>query len=541
MKEKVYVFGHRNPDTDSICSAIAYANLKTLTDNQYEFEAAALGAPNRETQFVLDRLGLPAPKVIEHLRPQVSDLHLDPVEYVYEHTSIKDTLEKVVEQTVRTLPVAGPYNNLIGVVSISDLLPMYMYKDQQDFLMTAKTPFSNLIDALPIQRIHGKEASGLVEGRIILFDDLLPGERLTENDIVFCNVATYTSGMLSDYNPGYLIMGNQRDSEVKIFDGEEATIYSTDKSVYSLIRLIHKTVPISSVVRKSDMVYFATYETLEDVRENMATSKFRSFPVVDELGHIVGTMSRSNLLNANHKKAILVDHNEKGQSIAGVEDVTILEVIDHHRVADIQTIGPLYFRVEPVGCTSTIVANMYLEKGATIDRTMAQLMLSAILSDTLIFKSPTCTDLDKATAEVLADIAKLDPVNYGRAMIYAGADLGTATPASILNSDMKRFVFGNKKVIIAQTNTSDFDGFFSMFDDVLKEMNNLVEQEAAKLVVLLVTDVIIGGTELVAVGKDKWIAEQAFDMDQSDNSIFLPGVFSRKKQVVPKLMQAARL
>ena len=503
MKEKVYVFGHRNPDTDSICSAIAYANLKKLTDPTHDYEAVALGKPNRETQFVLDSLSLEAPRIIDHLKPQVSDMTLDPVDFVYEQTSIKDTLEKVISQAGRTLPVAGPYNHLIGVVSISDLLPMYMYKDQQDFLKEAKTPFKNLLEALPIKRIHGQQPAGLIQGRLILFDDLVPGESLTEDDIVFCNADTYTSGQLEEYSPGYVILGNLRSEQLDVRPNEDATIYATDKSVYSLIRIIHNTVPIQSIVRKTNLEYFTTYETLEDVKQNMATSKFRRFPVVDENGQIVGTISRSNLLNATQKKAILVDHNEKGQSIKGVQDVCILEVIDHHRVADIQTIGPLYFRVEPVGCTSTIVANMYLEKNAPIDKTMAQVMLSAILSDTLIFKSPTCTELDVRTAKMLAEIAGIDIHAYGMSMIYAGSDLEHVTPYSVLTTDMKRFVFGNKKVIIAQTNTSDFDGFFSMYKAILEEMKLLLEKEDARLAELLVTDVIVDGTEIVAMDKDK--------------------------------------
>ncbi len=308
-----------------------------------------------------------------------------------------------------------------------------------------------------------------------------------------------------------------------------------------MIRLIHKAAPIQSAVRKSGLEYFTTYETLDDVKKNMATSKYRRFPVVDENGHIVGMMSRSNLLYPNRKKAILVDHNEKGQSIDGIEDVTILEVIDHHRVADIQTMGPLYFRVQPVGCTCTIVAKMYEENGIEINKVMAQIMLSAILSDTLIFKSPTSTKADEAMGRKLAELAGIEPQMYGMSMIHAGSDLEHATPTLILTTDMKRFMFGNKKIIIAQINTSDFDGFFAMYQDVIVEMKKLIDKESADLFTLLVTDVISGGTELVAQGEGKWIAEQAFGMDPKENSIFLPGVFSRKKQIVPKLMQAARL
>ena len=541
MKEKIYVFGHKNPDTDSICSAIAYANLKRQLDHDNDYEAVALGLPNKETQFVLDNVGIQAPRVIDHLKSQVSDLNLGRGSIVYENSSIMETLDKVIHQVGRAMPVVDENNHFIGVVSISDLLPMYMYKDGQDFLCESKTPFANFLEALPVELVNGKKAEGLIKGRLILVDDLLPGEVLTENDIVFGSAGSYEKGHLAEYTPGYLVLGNMTNNTLNIREGDTTTIYATEKSVYSLIRIIHKTVPIQSVVRKSNLEYFTTYETLDDVRKNMATSKYRRFPVVDENGYIMGMISRSNLLDANRKKAILVDHNEKGQSIEGIEDVSILEVIDHHRVADIQTMGPLYFRVEPVGCTCTIVAKMYEENNVPINKEMAQILLSAILSDTLIFKSPTCTETDRLMGRKLAEITGLDPQMYGMSMIYAGSDLENATPYSILTTDMKRFMFGNRKVIITQTNTSDFDGFFSMYQDIMEEMDKLIVSEEANLFVLLVTDVIVGGTEMIASGDDKWIAEQAFKMDTSENSVFLPGVFSRKKQVVPKLMQAASL
>lgn len=541
MKERIYVFGHKNPDTDSICSAIAYANLKNQVDPDSDYIPAALGLPSSETQYVLDSVGIDPPEIVDHLKSQVSDLTLDPVSYVNEQSSIKETLEKVIGHAGRTIPVAGQYNHLIGVVSISDLLPMYMNRDGQDFLSQSETPFNNLIGALPVTLEHGQRPNGIVKGRLVLFDDLLEGDVLTEEDIIFCNVQTYEKGGLDECGAGMLIMGNKSEQPLAKRKHEWRTLYTTDQSVYAMIRQIHKTVPIQSIVRKSNLEYFTTYETLDDVKKNMATSRYRQFPVVDESGHIVGMMSRSNLLNPNRKKAILVDHNEKGQSIDGIEDVAILEVIDHHRVADIQTMRPLYFRVEPVGSTSTIVAKMYEENDVEISPQMAKIMLSAILSDTLLFKSPTCTPIDKKIGSKLAEIADIDVTGYGMQMIYAGSDLENATPMSVLKTDMKRFMFGNRKVIIAQTNTSDFDGFFGMYKEILSNMEKLLEKEEADLYVLLVTDIIVGGTELVAKGQAKWIAEQAFKLDPKENSVFLPGVFSRKKQVVPKLMQAARL
>lgn len=541
MKEKVYVFGHKNPDTDSICSAIAYANLKGIIDDQYEYTAVMLGEANNETSFVLEQVGVSMPKVIEHLKPQVSDLDLTPVEYVSEDASIQETLEKIMHHTGRSMPVVGKYNHLSGVVSISDILPLYMSMDGQDFLKKNRTSFESFMDQLKLVVCHGRQPSGVIEGRVILFDDLKPEDKLTKKDIIFAGKSIYQKGALDTNEAGYIVLGNMELGEHIQSRSNQHTILGSVMSTGGMMKVINQIVSIREIVKKDNLEYFTNYETIDDVKKNLMTSRYRRFPVVDSFGNVIGMISRSDLLIGRQKKAILVDHNEKGQSIKGIEEITLLEVIDHHRVADIQTMGPLYFRVEPVGCTSTIVAKMYDEHNVTINKTIAKLMLSAILSDTLLFKSPTSTQVDEDTAKRLAKIAEVDLQLYGMSVIYAGSDFENLTPDEIVTSDMKRFMFGNSKVLIAQTNTSDFDGFFAKYAAILESMKMNIRMESAKLFVLLVTDVIVGGTELIAIGEDKWMAEQAFGVDSTENSIFLPGVFSRKKQVVPKLMQAAKL
>jgi len=318
-------------------------------------------------------------------------------------------------------------------------------------------------------------------------------------------------------------------------------VYYTDKNLFEMIKGLSLAAPISSSVIKEGIEYFTTYETIDDVRENMLTSKFRRFPVVDENGMIKGMISRSDLSTVNKKKAILVDHNERGQSIEGIGEMEILEIIDHHRVADVTTIAPLYFRVEPVGCTCTIVAKMFEENAIQIPKEIASLMLSAIISDTLLFNSPTCTETDRLVAERLAKIAELDPKIYGMKMISMGSMLSDESPEQVLNQDRKKFMFGQYKVTISQMNTGDFDGFFKIFTKTVEEMERVCQEENFDLFVLLVTDVVVGGTEIIAVGNAKWIVDNAFGLEDFEQSRFLPGVFSRKKQVVPKLMNAAHL
>ncbi|MDA3847440.1 MAG: putative manganese-dependent inorganic diphosphatase [Vallitaleaceae bacterium] len=426
-----------------------------------------------------------------------------------------------------------------------------MSGDDPNFLQISGTPYSNLIEQLELTIIKGTMPTGLITGKVLLHEDIIDGPNsgdstlgytsLGNDDILISNYQTYLSGLHNGIDPKTIILTGVKDHRALLEVKENRTIFITNRSLIYLTKKINQVAPIKNVVTKTNLEYFTTYETLDDVKKNMVTSKYNRFPVVDELGCIKGMISKGNLLEAKQKKAILVEHNEKGQSIEGIENVTLLEVIDHHRVADIQTMGPLYFRVEPVGCTSTIVAKIYEENQVEISPIMAKIMLSAILSDTLLFKSPTSTDIDEETARKLAIIAGVNLENYGMSVIYAGSDFEHATPESILTTDVKPFMFGDLKVVIAQTNTSDFNGFYKMHDDTLAKMNQLCRTQQIDLYVLLVTDVVIGGTEMIVSGQAKWIAEQAFNIRPNENSIFLPNVFSRKKQVVPVLMQAAKL
>ncbi len=273
----------------------------------------------------------------------------------------------------------------------------------------------------------------------------------------------------------------------------------------------------------------------------MLTSGHNRFPVVDEKGVVLASITKSTLLDFSRKRVILVDHNERGQSIKGVDEAEIIEVIDHHRIAEITTASPLYLRIEPVGCTSTIIAKMYREKNIPIPRPIAGIMLSAILSDTLLFNSPTCTDLDRAMADMLANIASVDMMQYGQQMLVAGSNLADMSPEEIINTDRKRFSMGKYKVMISQINTGDYKGMFSQLTPVLNQMAADCEAEGFDLAVLMISDILLGGSELLIAGKARKLAEAAFGIAPDDISKFFPGVFSRKKQVVPPLMNASAI
>ncbi|GMQ64916.1 putative manganese-dependent inorganic diphosphatase [Vallitalea maricola] len=537
---KIYIFGHQNPDTDSICSTIAYENLKKQLgyDN---YIAARLGAINKETAFALNYFNVAQPMLLKGLNPQVSDLNLPKTVVAHETDTVKQTLEKIISKIGRSIPVVDENERLIGIVSISDIVPPYLEMTSKTVLKDLNTPFKNIMTELKAEILMGKYQHNNIMGNVYLASDLTGDIELTQDDIV---IADRKTDIIKKYetNGCCMILGNYNENDrINGRDSYEGVILTTKYSVYEIVKLIGYSVPIKTMVRKEALEYFVTYETIDDVKNNMLTSRHMRFPVVDEFGFIKGMISRSNLIDINRKKAILMDHNEKNQSIEGIEETEIVEVIDHHRVANVQTMAPLYFRIEPLGCTCTIVAKMYEENNVTITKEMAGIMLSAIISDTLLFKSPTSTKEDRRIGEKLSKIAGVDLNKYGMKLITAGSSLSEETPENIINNDMKKFMFGKYKVMISQINTGDFAGFYTIFNDISGEMNKICDVENIDLAVLMITDIVVGGTEILAVGKERWIAENAFNMDKEDISIFLPNVFSRKKQVVPMLMNAAKL
>lgn len=339
---------------------------------------------------------------------------------------------------------------------------------------------------------------------------------------------------------GIIIVSNASpDIVFKIPDHYHGAVLIVAFGPFEVIRLLCQGIPIKNYYQKNHLEYFMTYETIDDVKKNMLTSDHERFPVVNVDGKVISTISRSNLIDFSRKKVILVDHNERNQSIIGVEEAEIIEVIDHHRVAEIQTATPLYLRIEPVGCTATIVAKMYHEHQVAIPKAMAGLMLSAIISDTLLFNSPTCTKDDRTIARELGKLLNIDVKSYGEKMLVAGSNLKEMHPSEIIATDRKLFTMGAYKIGVSQINTGDFRGIFDKLDGVLQEMNRLCAEESLDLAILMVTDIILGGTELIIAGEAKNLAQLAFGFQPGEFSKYMNGVFSRKKQIVPPLMNAS--
>lgn len=538
MTQKIYVFGHRNPDTDSICSAIAYAHLKQTLGHSQVFPAR-LGPINKETQFILDTFQADIPELIKDVKPQVSDLVLTDFSMAYENDSVSKTMGQIIDHPGRSLPVISDEKKLIGMVSLSDIIPAYTDAFSKSLLRDSDTPLDNIIDLLEAQ-VYGLIQSELVQGDVYTITEIEEGQTLDSQDILI----TVQQGRYMDQafatGAGIIIVANaSADIVFQIPDDYPGAVLIVAFGPFEVIRLLCQGIPIKNYYQKNHLEYFMTYETIDDVKKNILTSDHDRFPVVAEDGKVISTISRSNLIDFSRKKVILVDHNERNQSIIGVEEAEIVEVIDHHRVAEIQTATPLYLRIEPVGCTATIVAKMYHENKIAIPKNMAGLMLSAIISDTLLFNSPTCTKEDRTIARELAKILNLDIKSYGEKMLVAGSNLKEMPPSEIISTDRKLFTMGAYKIAVSQINTGDFRGIFDKLDGVLLEMERLCTEESLDLAILMVTDIILGGTELIVAGEAKNLAQLAFGFQAGEFSKYMNGVFSRKKQIVPPLMNAS--
>ncbi|MGL4606522.1 MAG: putative manganese-dependent inorganic diphosphatase [Eubacteriaceae bacterium] len=538
MKETIFIFGHQHPDTDSICSAIAYANLKKALGYR-NVKAARLGNINKETQFVLDTFGVEPPELISNVKPQVSDLKLTNFSKAKEDNSISKTMEQIIDLPGRSLPVVNDEEKLIGMVSLSDIIPSYINPFSKSILKDNCTPLKNIIDLLNA-KANKKIIPQTVNGDIYAITEISDKQKLSSEDMLITvnNPIFLTSAF--DADPGIIVISNATPEIFKdIPENYKGLVLVSELGPFEVIRLLGQGIPIKNYVQRERVEYFMTYETIDDVKKNMLTSEHELFPVVDTEGKVLSSISRSNLVDFNRKKVILVDHNEQGQSITGVDEAEIVEVIDHHRVAQIQTTSPLYLRIEPVGCTSTIIGKMYAEHNIEIPPKIAGLMLSAIISDTLLFNSPTCTPDDVEMSEKLGKQLNLNLKEYGRKMLIAGSNLSEMSATEILTTDMKFFTMGSYRVSISQINTGDFRGIYEKLDAVLLGMDKLCETEKLDLSILMVTDIILGGTELLFAGTAKRIAELAFGVQPGEFSKYLPGVFSRKKQIVPPLMNAS--
>jgi manganese-dependent inorganic pyrophosphatase len=541
MNKVIYVFGHKNPDTDSICSAVAYAHLKKALGHE-NVQAARLGKINKETTFALDYFNVKPPILIENIKPQVSDMNYYCLQPIYAVDSVKKAWDAMTQQGRQMVPILYPDHKLAGVISISDIAKTYIGLTDGSVLKNKRTPFINIPAVLDGKIVHGEYPHPYVQGDVYTTASIEEESRLQREDIIITGNHEKLINRAIKTGAGCVIITDRTEEDLPLSLPKECTcaIVATPFSFFKTIKMISQSISVKNLIGNQNIVHFETDDTIDEVKEIMLNTTHQHFPVLNKEGLVQGIISKRHILDIRKKQVILVDHNEREQSASGIDQAEILEIIDHHRIANIDTGMPVYLRAEPVGCTSTIVGKMYEENNVMPPKEIAGLMLSAILSDTLIFKSPTCTQEDIKIAKRMARIAEVELEEYGVELIAAGTSLEDMQAKDLLFTDRKKFTIGKYNACVSQVNTGDFKSIFKKKDEILEHMGILAEQENLDVVILMVTDLIIGGTELLAFGKERWLAERAFDMNKGDDSVFLDKVYSRKKQIIPKLMAAAQ-
>ena len=532
--EPIYVTGHRNPDTDSIVSAMAYAALRNALGDR-EFVPARLGHISDETKLILDRFGFEPPVHIKTMRTQVSDLDYDTPPVLSEAVTVNRAWTVLQnDRHIPAIPVVHGDGTLFGMLSASEIAAYDMRSLEQP--RVEDIPLFNLLSVLEGKILN--EAGYLVDkisGELtIALPQEHPGLLFTKKDsIVLCGQQPDMVRRAIDLGVSCVVLCQATLDEELRTAPTSTCIISTPFDAYKAARLIYQSVSVSHVCRTEDLISFHLTDFVDDVQEVVVKSRYRSYPVLDENDKVVGTLSRFHLIRPRRKRVVLVDHNEFSQSVPGLEQAEILEIIDHHRLADIQTTGPIYMRNEPVGSTATIVASMYQEKGLMPDTKLAGLIAAAIVADTVMFKSPTCTDRDRRMAERLARIANLSLDELGQT-IFAASSTMEKPVEDLFFSDFKDFHIAGHHFGVAQITCIDSQRMLERKQEFLDLMGRTMEERGYSMMLLMLTDVLLVGTQLLYLGDTDTIT-QAFSTELKDNTCFLPKVVSRKKQIIPAL------
>ena len=545
-KQTVFVVGHRNPDTDSICSAICYANLKNMLQDGNEYIAMRAGEINEETEFVLQYFGVQEPFYLKDVRTQVRDIEIRETAGVSQDVSLKKAWQLMKESNnVVTLPITE-HNKLVGILSVRDIATSYMDVYDNQILATAKTKYKNILETLEASLVVGDAEGIFQKGKVLVAaaDFELAGNFIEAHDLVILGNREEMQRYAIEKGASCIVvcLGAAISEEVKALAiAKNCTVISTQHDTYTAARFMNQSMPISHFMCRENWVTFQLNDYTDDVKTIMAKRRHRDFPVLDKYGNYVGMISRRNLLNMSAKKIILVDHNEKSQAVEGVEHADILEIIDHHRLGSLETITPVFFRNQPLGCTATIVYQMYRENQVEISKTIASLLCAAILSDTLMYRSPTCTPYDKQAAEELAVIAEIDVEEFAGKMLKAGTNLKDKSAEEIFYRDFKTFTMNDVSLGVGQVNALTREELVEIKEKILPYMEAAIGKMHVNMVFFMLTDILGESTELLFAGKNaEGFVEDAFHVSKDVDSFRLDGVVSRKKQLLPALMAAAQ-
>ena len=546
-KNNVYVIGHKNPDTDSICSAISYAYLKNELSQKQEEGAKYIptraGHINEETQYVLKYFEQEAPLYVNDIRPQVTDIEIRKTAGIEAGLSLKKAWDIMRGARIVSLPILED-EKLAGIITVSDIAYSDMDVYDNMILSKAGTSYKNIVETIDGEMIVGDLDGEFEEGHVLIAaanPDMMEGYIEPQDMVILGN--RYESQLCAiemDAQCIVVCMGATVSKTIRKMAKEHGCrIIVSPYDTYTVARLINHSMPVRYFMTTDNLITFHTTDYVDDIQEIMAKRRFRDFPITDNQGNYVGMISRRNLLDLERKKLILVDHNEKAQAVDGFEEAEILEIIDHHRLGNIETNSPVYFRNQPVGCTATIITQMYMENDVTIPEKIAGLLCSAILSDTLMFRSPTCTPVDEQIARELAAIAGVDVEEHAKAMFRAGSDLSGKTPNEIFYMDYKKFNADTINFGVGQITSMDQGELDDIKAPILEYMDSVKEEQGLDYVFFMLTNILEETTHLLICGPDaEGVIERGFDVTPEDKIAVLPGVMSRKKQMIPNLLNA---
>lgn len=539
--KKTWVIGHRNPDTDSICAAIAYAELKNKTEDGV-FVPKRAGHINEETKYVLDFFGVKEPELVKDVGAQIKDIAYRRTIGVSSHISIKRAWELMKQLDVVSLPVTRGDGGLEGMIVTGDIAKSYMDVLDNRILATARTQYKNIIETINGTLITGNDHGYFVRGKVVVAattPDMME-QYIEDDDLVILGDRYESQFCALEMNASCVIVCSDAritKTIIQLAQEKDCVLISTPYDTFTVARLIHQSMPIKYIMKKDNLITFDLEDYVDDVRETMSKVRHRDFPVLDEEGKYAGMISRRNLLSMQKKRVILVDHNEKSQAVEGIDGAEILEIIDHHRLGSLETISPVFFRNQPLGCTSTIIYQMYQEKGVAVEPKIAGLLLAAILSDTLMFRSPTCTETDRSAAEELAQIAGVDIATLAHNMFEAGSDFKTKTTEELFYQDFKTFHTEELDFGVAQLSAMSDVELHQVKEKLLPYLEQAKGAQKLDAVFVMLTDILDETSEILFAGeRARELLTGCFGEADEQGEFHLKGVVSRKKQLIPALI-----
>ena len=547
-QEKIFVIGHKNPDTDSICSAIAYCDIKNRTTQDSKYIAKRAGQINEETEYVLNRFGVQPPGYLSNIGTQVKDMDIRLSPEANKSMSLKNAWDLMQENSIVSLPIREKDGTLEGLITIGDIAKTYMDTTDSYLLSRARTQYQRIAETIGGKVVEGNGHGYFVQGKIMVATanpDKMK-EYVEENDMIIMGNREEDHLQAIEQNVSCIIVGlgiEVTEKVRKLAHEKDIIIISSPYDTFTISRLINQSIPVKYIMKTENLVTFNTEDFTDDIQDVMIKHRHRAFPVIDKKGKCIGTISRRNFLDMHRKKVVLVDHNEKDQAVDNIDKAEIMEIIDHHKLGTLQTMQPISFRNQPVGCTGTIMYQMYGEQKLEIPPKIAGLLCAAIISDTLMFRSPTCTLQDKMAAGALALIADISIEEFAREMFKAGSNLKDKSPEEIFYQDYKKFIAeGDVCFGVGQISSMDADELKEIKERLLPFMVSECGRHGVSRVYFMLTNIIEQSTELLFYGEgSEEMAVNAFKMQPENGTIYLKGVVSRKKQLIPPLMEAAQM